>query len=58
MFWHCQSSGEGSKPLDGVKGQNPAFPTLTKDRKATKDSSTWAEVKSLTLILEGNWSSE
>lgn len=45
MFGHCQSSGEGTKPLDGVKGQSPAFPTLTKDRKATKDLSTWAEVK-------------
>ena len=45
MFGHCQSSGEGTKPLDGVKGPSPAFPTLTKDRKATKDSSTWAEGK-------------
>lgn len=45
MSWRCQSSGEGTKPLDGVKGQSPAFPTLTKDRKATKDSSTCAEVK-------------
>ena len=44
MFWPCQSLGEGTKALVRVKGQSPAFPTLTEDRKETKDSNTWAEV--------------
>ena len=49
MFWYyvlvlSVILGEGTKPSERVKGQNPAFPTLTKDRKETKDSSTWTEV--------------
>lgn len=42
-FWCCVILGEGAKPLDRVKGQNPAFPTLTKDKKETKDPTTRTE---------------